>query len=1126
MDKHTSRILMVEDDDSHVELVRRAFDVSVNRYILTVVGTLREARDFLNEQTPRLILADWRLPDGYGTQLLTENENAIECPVLVMTSHGSEQVAVEVLKAGALDYIVKTSGSLLDMPHIVERALREWENLNERRRAETIQTALFQIAQAANRPGTLRDLIETIHQQLGTLIDATNFFVALYDPEHDHYTFPYWIDERDQDFGPQKMRKSLTDYIRVSGQPALITKARFDELMAAGEIEQFGPSAPLWMGAPLRTARGIIGVVTVQSYDDDMLYSAKDLDLLTVASEHIASVIERKQAEEAIRDSEERYRTLVEIAPIGISLSVLNGPVLMTNSALDEIFGSSLEELDRIIDLTQIYQNPEDRVRLLERLEADGSVTDFEVTLLRRNGEPFDASMTIVPFTEAGKDVVITLTTDITERKRAARELQERLEFEHLVAAMSTRLLDWSVADSNDALQDVLTQVAKFFRVDRITIHQIDDDGKSLSRTHAWRISGEETYSNGAPFAERFPWYTQKILRNEPIIAVDVDDLPDEASLEREHFARRGYVSHLGYPMMSHGEMVGSIGMSTLADRRVWTEETIQRIRVVEEIISGALLRHRAEAQIQKRTEEQEALLEIAQAVGSTLNLDKVLDQLLTHLSTLVPYSSASIALVKDDELRFVAGRGFPDTFDYAVAEQMLNEKNQWRGHVDARKPVIFPDVREVETWVPVPGSVEYIRSSMCVPLIHRDVLMGVLNIDHSEVDFYTADHARLARGVAHQVATAMENAQLFTEVEQRVIERTAELHAEKRQTDTILQNVADAILFTDIDANILYVNPAWERLTGYQAQEVIGENPRFLQSSKTPHTVYEELWGDILAGDVWQGVLYNRRKDGTDYDSELTVAPVMDESGAVRYFVGIQRDVTAARQLEAMKTRFIANAAHDLKNPITSLRLRLQLLKRAPDQAVSHINTMEHQIDHLTRLVTDLMTLSQLDQDEKQRTWTKLNLNYSILQVVESQAPIAEQKQIRLIFEPADDLSRIWGDVQRMERVILNLVTNALNYTLDGGEIVLKTMLKDERVMFTVRDTGIGIPSEKLPLIFERFYRSDEAREVTEGTGLGLAIVKEIVERHDGTITVKSKLGEGTVFTVSFPAGLRPRQQ
>jgi len=178
-------------------------------------------------------------------------------------------------------------------------------DITRQRKVEQIQTVLFNITQATSSAENLDNLLQIIHQQLGTLIDTTNFYVALYDKESDLYSFPFVVDEFEQNdtFSPLELKKSLTDYVRRTGMALLADDDVHHRLMADGEVELVGTDSKVWMGAPLKTPEGITGVVAVQSYRDDAIYSERDLELLSYISEHIAMAINRKRAEEKIKAS-------------------------------------------------------------------------------------------------------------------------------------------------------------------------------------------------------------------------------------------------------------------------------------------------------------------------------------------------------------------------------------------------------------------------------------------------------------------------------------------------------------------------------------------------------------------------------------------------------------------------------------------------------------------------------------------------------------------------------------------------------------------------------------------------------------------------------------------------------
>lgn len=555
-----------------------------------------------------------------------------------------------------------------------------------------------------------------------------------------------------------------------------------------------------------------------------------------------------------------------------------------------------------------------------------------------------------------------------------------------------------------------------------------------------------------------------------------------------------------------------------------YIETLIFPITTPDAVMYGGILRdvteQRANAErIAQQLRQLAAFQEIAVAVGGAFRLDEVLDIILDQLQQLIPYDSASIFLGQARGLRIAKSRGFAPDHDFTPVELMFHSESHWQAKYDLNtgEASVIPDVTQHAAWVTSPSSDVRIRSWLGVPLIHRGVVLGVMNLDHHAAHAFTEQHAQIAYAIAKQASIAVVTAQMVENLEGMVRERTIALRLEKDRSEAILNHVTDAIVFTDTGGTIIFVNRAWEAINGYNQWEVLGQRASILQSGETPRDTYQRMWQALQAGEVWRGDVTNQRKDGSTYRGELTIAPVYNERHVVENYVGVLRDVTKRRELEALKEQFVANAAHDLGNPVQVLTTTLALIKVAPEEFDKRLPVLEYQMQRLGNLVADLLTISRLDRGLSFGTARPVRFDQIIKNAIDAQQPLAQERRITLTHAIAL-VPPIMGDANELERVVVNLIANALNYTPTGGQVAVELGVNHRGLRFNVTDTGIGIAPHEQPRVFERFYRSDQARTTADGTGLGLAIVKSIVEKYEGTIDLESQLGQGTTFTVWLP--------
>jgi len=265
--------------------------------------------------------------------------------------------------------------------------------------------------------------------------------------------------------------------------------------------------------------------------------------------------------------------------------------------------------------------------------------------------------------------------------------------------------------------------------------------------------------------------------------------------------------------------------------------------------------------------------------------------------------------------------------------------------------------------------------------------------------------------------------------------------------------------------------------------------------------------------------------EDGSKIEIAMSFSPVRS-SGGLDGIVCTMHDITERNELQRMKDAFVSNVSHELRTPISAMRLNYSLLKKDPCET-KYLDRFDRDLTRLNQMIDDLLRLSHLDQKQTKLKFKPVDLNSILVYTVKDRAVLAASNELELVFiRQETHIPRAQADANLIDQVLSVLLTNAIHYTPAGGRIEVRVVHEERDGVnwagFSVQDNGMGISSDDLPYLFERFYRGKAGRESgAPGTGLGLSIASEIVKRHEGRIDVESKgiPGEGTTFTVWLPA-------
>ena len=374
------------------------------------------------------------------------------------------------------------------------------------------------------------------------------------------------------------------------------------------------------------------------------------------------------------------------------------------------------------------------------------------------------------------------------------------------------------------------------------------------------------------------------------------------------------------------------------------------------------------------------------------------------------------------------------------------------------------------------------------------------------------------------------------------------------------LSQSPNLVIITDLKGYITYVNTAFTNVTGYTPTEVIGKNPRILKSDKTDPKFYHKLWDTILVGEIWRGEIQNKKKDGSLYWASVTISPLKNEKGQITHFIGLQEDITIRKKAEETliqsketaeaaniaKSDFLNTMSHELRTPMTVIlgyspilakadklpvakKLRtalekepinqeeiIELLEKLLAKFAQIGSAMDKSGKHLLTLINDILDLSKIEAGKMELKRTPVSV-HDIIQCVSSDLRNkAEAKGLKISWSSDNEI--INAEEVRIRQILINLIGNAIKFT-ESGTIHVSSENLEKFVMFRVKDSGCGIPTDKLDMVFARFQQADtSSTRAASGTGLGLAISKRLVELHGGEISVTSEARKGSTFSFTIP--------
>ena len=982
-------------------------------------------------------------------------------------------------------------------------------DITKRKHAEISQQIIFNITNAVLTTKDMHTFYKVIHTELNKIIDAKNFQVGIYDHDRHIITLPYSVDQKDN-YKEIPAGKSCSAYVIRKKRAVLIKESDLDKLVAKGEIEIFGTRSKVWLGVPLKVDQKVIGLIFVQSYEDENAYDETDRTLLEFVSDQIAILIKRKQTEQAIRESEEKFRLYVENAHDGVMIVGDNFKFEYVNNELSKIIGYPIDEIigqefikflhkDSIKTVTEHYRR---------RRQGEDIPNRYEFKVITKSGEIREAEISSNVLSDSkGHMKTIAHLLDITEQKRAQIAL---IESENRFKTLFNSASDAFFIMKED----------KFIDCNNRTLEMFECTRKQIIGQTPYKFSPSKQ-SDGQKSAKKAKEKIKAVIAGEPQffewkhITLNGKPFDAEVSLNTIH--------------LSSGLHIQAIVRDVSARKR--SEHLLNVLNEAGMAMQNALTTEEIFNKISKTLHK----------YGFHFTYFAYNETEDTLLPIFLSYSEKILkGIRKYAKIRFR---------DIKVSKKSFKELSNV---VDKRKTVFIERGRDlIGKIIPLPSDqslekiskILYVPSLIIAPTITNDKVTGVLSVQSDEL--IESDISAISVFV-HQFTGALNRAEHYEQAQKEIVTR---LEAEKALRDSeeyfrsIIENSKDVVLLIDKTGNITYESPSHKRVLGFPDKQVIYRNLfTYIHLEDLPKV--QELIYNIInkPGHTDKITCRLQNIDGTWLYIEGTITNLLSVP-SVNGLVLNYRDITESQRLQeqlnqAQKMEAIGQlaggVAHDFNNLLTVISGYTHLLLANPELAKEYKEKLEEvrkASDRAEALTRQLLAFSRKEIVQPIIVDMNSIIHDSIKML---KRLIGEDIQINLKLE--ETLPNIMADPHQLEQILINLMVNARDAIHAHGKNSKKKLINVETkytyidqayqkmnsglhegayVELSISDTGTGMNKQTLEKIFEPFYTT---KEQSKGTGLGLSTVYGIVKQNQASITVYSEPGKGTTFKIYWP--------